>query len=191
MTQVRAQLVPRYRALFNLGIITGEEYQRTLEQAGIAPGLAAQAVSLDAAKLRAQAIKTGNVDVERALDRLLADRQQLAIIQFRKGIIEAGGLRAGLIAAGLPDARADVVVAREQAMRLPAVRSIIPPPPAAADAIAQGFRRRTAVEEYRRGNIDEDTLYDALLAAGRTPEQAAAEVDYEYLRRPEPQPPTG
>jgi hypothetical protein len=191
MTQVRAQLVPRYRALFNLGITSADEYQRALEQAGIAPGLAAQAVSLDAAKLRAQAIKTGNVDVERALDRLLAERQQLAIVQFRRGIIEAGGLRAGLIAAGLADARADVVVAREQALRLPAVRSVIDPPPAAADAITQGFRRRAAVEEYRRGNIDEDTLYDELLAAGRTPDQAAAEVDYEFLRRPEPQPPTG
>ena len=191
MTQVRAQLVPRYRALFQMGAISGEEYQRTLEQAGIAPGLAAQAVSLDAAKLRAQAIKTGNVDAERALDRLLLERQQLAIVQFRKGIIDAGGLRAGLVAAGLTGERADVVVAREQALRLPAVRSVIPPPPAAADAIAQGFRRRTAVEEYRRGRIDEDTLYDELIAAGRTPEQATAEVDYEYARRPEPQPPTG
>jgi hypothetical protein len=186
MTQVRVQLVPRYRALFQLGAISGEEYQRTLEQAGIAPGLAAQAVSLDAAKLRAQAIKTGNVDVERALDRLLADRQQLAIVQFRRGIINAGGLRAGLIAAGLPDARADVLVATEQAFAVPPPRKAIEPPAGVKDAIEQDFRRRTAIEDYRRGRIDEDTLYDELVAAGRTAEQADAEVGLEFAKRPEP-----
>jgi hypothetical protein len=174
-----------------MGVISGEEYQRTLEQAGIAPGLAAQAVSLDAAKLRAQAIKTGNVDVERALDRLLADRQQLAIIQFRRGIIGASGLRAGLIAAGLPDARADVLVATEQAFAVPPPREAIEPPAAAKDAIEQGFRRRAAIEDYRRGRIDEDLLYDELIAAGRTAEQADAEVGLEFARRPEPKPPTG
>lgn len=191
MTQVRTQLVPRYRALYQMGAISGEEYQRTLEQAGIAPGLAAQAVSLDAAKQRAQAVKTGNVEAERALDRLLAERQQLAIVQFRRGIIEAAGLRAGLVAAGLSGERADVLVAREQALRLPPASRGIPAPPAAADAIAQGFARRAALEDYRRGRIDEDQLYAELIAAGRTPDQADAEVGYELARRPEPKPPTG
>ncbi len=191
MTQVRTQLVPRYRALYQMGAISGEEYQRTLEQAGIAPGLAAQAVSLDAAKLRAQAVKTGNVEAEAALDRLLAERQQLAIVQFRRGIIEAGGLRAALVAAGLSGERADVLVAREQTLRLPPAGREIPAPPAARDTITQGLRRRAAIEAYRHGRLDEEQLYDQLVDAGRTPDQAEAEVGYEIERRPAPKPPAG
>lgn len=191
MTQIRAQLVPRYRQLYSMGVVDGETYQRILEQAGIAPGLAAQAVSLDALKLQAQAQKTGNVEAERALDRLLAERQQLVRIQFRRGIIDAGGLRAGLIAAGLPPARADVQVAAEQALQIPPPRATPEPPAEAKDSIERAFRRRAAIEDFRRGRLDPDGLYAELVAAGRTPAEAEAEVNYEWARLPNPKPTSG
>ncbi len=186
LSELRRELVPRYRQLYTLGLVGSEEYQRMLEQAGIAPAVAAQAVSLDASRRRAAAAVTGSAAAERQLAETLRERQDLAIQRYRRGQLTDEQLAAALLAAGRPPDQVDVLVARERLARVP----ILARPPAigaeAVDRLTPEFRRRAALEDYRAGRIDEDALYDELLAVGRTADQAEAEVGYELARRPPP-----
>jgi hypothetical protein len=182
LTELRRELVPRYRQLYTLGLVGADEYQRMLEQAGITPTVAAQAVVLDTSRIRAAAAATGSAAVERQLAELLRERQALAIQQYRRDQLTDAQLAVALLAAGRPPDQVDVVVAQERLLRIP-----IPsrPPAIAAEAVDRltpEFRRRAALEDYRAGRIGEQTLYDELLAVGRTPDQADAEVGYELAR---------
>jgi hypothetical protein len=186
MSQVRTHLVPRYRALFEDGLLSGEAYREVLERAGVAPGLAAQAVSLAQTQRDVELSRTGSKTADRTLAQILSDREDLAIVQYRRGQLDDARLRVALLAVGLTPERADVVVERERVLRLPVPSR---PPPIAAEAVDRltpEFRRRASIEDYRKFRIDEATLYDELVASGRTPEQADAEVGYEYARRPAP-----
>jgi hypothetical protein len=188
MSQVRTHLVPRYRALFEDGLLSAEAYREGLERAGVAPGLAEQAVSLARTQRDVELSHTGSKTADRTLAQILSDREDLAIIQYRRGQLDDARLRVALLAVGLTPERADVVVERERVLRLPVPSR---PPPIAAEAVDRltpEFRRRASIEDYRKFRIDEQTLYDELVAAGRTPEQADAEVGYEYARRPAPKP---
>jgi hypothetical protein len=188
LTELRRELIPRYRKLHELGLVGADEYQRMLEQAGITPTVAAQVVALDASRIRAAAAETGSAAAERQLAELLRERQQLAIDRYRRDQLTDAQLAADLLAAGRPPDQVDVVVARERLARVP----ILARPPAigaeAVDRLTPEFRRRAALEDYRNGRIDEALLYDELVAIGRTPEQAEAEVGYELARRPAPKP---
>jgi hypothetical protein len=184
MSQVRTHLVPRYRALFEDGLLSAEAYREVLERAGVAPGLAEQAVSLARTQRDVELSRTGSKAADRTLAQILSDREDLAIVQYRRGQLDDARLRVALLAVGLTSERADVVVERERVLRLPVPSR---PPPVAAEAVDRltpEFRRRASIEDYRKFRIDEATLYDELVDAGRTPEQADAEVGYEYARRP-------
>jgi hypothetical protein len=188
MSQVRTHLVPRYRALFEDGLLSAEAYREVLERAGVAPGLAEQAVSLARTQRDVELSRTGSKTADRTLAQILSDREDLAIVQYRRDQLDDAGLRVALLAVGLTPERADVVVERERVLRLPVPSR---PPPIAAEAVDRltpEFRRRASIEDYRKFRIDEAALYDELVAAGRTPEQADAEVGYEYARRPTPKP---
>jgi hypothetical protein len=186
MSQVRTHLVPRYRALFEDGLLSGEAYREVLERAGVAPGLAAQAVSLAQTQRDVELSRTGSKTADRTLAQILSDREDLAIVQYRRGQLDDARLRVALLAVGLTPERADVVVERERVLRLPVPSR---PPPIAAEAVDRltpEFRRRASIEDYRKFRIDEQTLYNELVASGRTAEQADAEVGYELARRPAP-----
>jgi hypothetical protein len=52
MSEIRTNLVPRYRALFLLGAVTATQYEATLVAAGLDPQLAGQIVALDILRKR-------------------------------------------------------------------------------------------------------------------------------------------
>jgi hypothetical protein len=186
LSELRRELVPRYRRLYELGQVGAEEYQRMLEQAGIAPAVAAQAVSLDAARLRAAAAATGSAAAERQLAELLRERQDLAVQQYRRGLLTDDQLAAALLAANRPPDQIDIVVAQERLLRLPITSR--PPPIAkeAVDRLTPEFTRQAAILDFRAGLLTPDELVVALLATGYTTPQAEAATDYELARLPAP-----
>jgi hypothetical protein len=186
LSELRRELVPRYRKLYDLGLVGAEEYQRMLEQAGIAPAVAAQAVSLDAARLRAAAAATGSAAAERQLAELLRERQDLAVQQYRRGLLTDDQLAAALLAAGRPADQADAVVAQERLLRVPILARPPAIPAEATDRLTPEFTRRAAILDFRGGLLTPDELAVALIATGYTTAQAEAATDYELARLPAP-----
>jgi len=186
LSELRRELVPRYRALFFSGALSADEYQRTLEEAGIAPAVAAQAASLDAARIRSAAAETGSAVAERQLAALLRDRQELAVQQYRRGLLTDDQLAAALLAAQRPADQVDVVVERERLLRLPILARPPAIPAEAADRLTPEFRRRAAVLDFRAGLLSVGELVAALVATGRTQAQAEAQADFELARLPLP-----
>jgi hypothetical protein len=157
-----------------------------LEAAGLTPAVAAQAVSLDAARLRAAAAATGSAAAERQLAELLRERQDLAVQQYRRGLLDDDKLAAALLAAGRPADQADAVVAQERLLRVPILARPPAIPAEAIDRLTPEFTRRAAILDFRAGLLTPDALVVALIATGYTAAQAEAATDYELARLPAP-----
>jgi protein-disulfide isomerase len=118
--EVQTQLVPRVRRLFDLGLISEQTYRDTLTQAGVGEQVAAQAVSLDAARVRAVISQRAAAEVARAVELVADERRDLYVEMFRKGLVTESQLRQALLDTGLARDLAELIVAREVVRKVPA-----------------------------------------------------------------------
>jgi SOS response regulatory protein OraA/RecX len=118
--EVQTQLVPKIRRLFELGQVSAETYRQTLIDAGISEQVASQAVSLDAARVRAVTNQHAAGDVQAAIDAVIQARRDLLTDLYRKDGIAERDYRQGLLDSGLARDLVDVMVARENVRKVPA-----------------------------------------------------------------------
>jgi hypothetical protein len=182
--EIQQYLVPRYRELYMMGLVSAGDYQATLESAGIDPSVASQTVALDTMKIRAVATRTANTLAEKTLTAAINSQEGLYTEQFRAGVIDESTLRASLSSLGLPAGRTDTIVGVEKARALPTIPMIVTPPPEAAARIATDIAIQTALFDFRRGRITSGQLNVALIQNGVTAVEAAARVDLEIARLP-------
>jgi hypothetical protein len=182
--EIQQYLVPRYRELYMMGLVSAGDYQATLESAGIDPTVASQTVALDTMKIRAVATRTANTAAEKTLAAAINAQEGLFTEQFRAGVIDESTLRVSLSSLGLPAGRTDTIVGVEKARALPTIPMIVTPPPEAAARIATDIAIQTALFDFRRGRIPSGGLRVALIQNGVTAVEAAARVDLEIARLP-------
>jgi hypothetical protein len=166
--QVQTELVPRIRKLFELGQVSADTYRQTLIDAGISEQVATQAVSLDAARLRAVENQRAAGEVQAAVDQATNDRRDLLVAQFRAEQLTESQLRQALLDTGLPADLTDTIVSRER------VR---------AKSGLSDLQRALYVEQYQKGVIDDLGLRSQLTSIGLTAEEVNATVALERTKR--------
>jgi hypothetical protein len=182
--EIQRYLIPRYRQLFYMGLVTSADYETELITAGIDPVVAAQAVSLDALKVQAITQNKATLATARVTSQVLTEQERLYAEQFRKGVIDQTGLTAALQSLHLTPTRVQTIVQTEIVGAIPPVPYKVTAPPEAAAALAKGMEIEAALLDFRRGRIDATVLYTKLIANGIAPAQAHAKVDVEIARKP-------
>ncbi len=128
--EVQTQLVPKARALFELGQISEGQYGQYLIDAGISMPVAAQAVALDVARRNAVLNQHVAGDVQTAIDAVIQDQRDLLTERYRKDLLTEANYRSGLLTSGLARDLVDVMVARENVRKVPAPKRVAATAPA-------------------------------------------------------------
>ncbi len=184
--EIQAELVPRYRRLFELGVIDEVAYENILIEAGVSPQVAAQAVLLDKQKRQIVTQFATSAALERQTAALVAETETALRLQFRKGLLGVDQLTRSLSDLGYSDKRVGVIVKQEQA------RAAVPPArPITAteettDRVLKDLAIQTALNDFRKGRTDAAELFDALTAQGMTEDEALARINLEISRLPAP-----
>ena len=187
--EIQRELVPRYRRLFEMGAIDEGAYREILILAGVSPVVAGQAVILDRQKRDLIAQKSGQVAFERDIDRLISETEELLKLQFRKGLIDLAALGSQLSALGIPPERVRIIEEQERARAYQPPGREIPRPDEAKDRLLADLRVQTATNDFRRGRIGPQDLFDEMVAAGLDEDEAIARVNLELARLPAPSAP--
>ncbi len=184
--EIQRELVPRYRRLYELGVIGDDAYQNILVEAGISPQVAAQAVLLDRQKRQIVTSTAQATALERETARLVSDTEEALRLQFRKGLIDEGQLKRSLEDLGYSDERVGVIVNGERARLAPPPGKVIEAPAEAKARVLRDLAIQTALNDFRKGRIEALDLYDELVAQGMTEDEALARVNLEISRLPVP-----
>ncbi len=184
--EIQTELVPRYRRLYELGVIDDTAYENILIEAGISPQVAAQAVLLDRSK-RKIVVQTATASaLERETARLVAETEEALRLQYRKGLIDEAQLRNSLEDLGYSDERVGVIVNGERARLAPPPGKTIEAPAEAKARVLRDLAIQTALNDFRKGRIEALDLGDQLVAQGMTEDEALARVNLEISRLPVP-----
>ncbi len=184
--EIQTELVPRYRRLYELGVISEDAYQSILIEAGISPQVAAQAVLLDRQKRLIVTSTAQATALERETASLIADTEEALRLQFRKGLIDEGQLKNSLLDLGYSDARTQIIVNQERARTAPPPGKTIEAPAEAKARVLRDLAIQTALNDFRKGRIDALDLFDALTAQGISEDEALARINLEISRLPIP-----
>ncbi len=182
--EIQTELVPRYRRLYELGVISEDSYQSILIEAGISPQVAAQAVLLDRQKRQIVTSTAQATALERETARLVAETEEALRLQYRKGLIDEESLKNSLADLGYSDERVRVIVNGERARLAPPPGKVIEAPAEAKARVLRDLAIQTALNDFRKGRIDAGELFDKLLALGNTEDEALARVNLEISRLP-------
>ncbi len=180
--EIQRELVPRYRRLYELGVVSDETYQDILESAGISPGVAAVAVILDRQKRQIITQKATATAFEREVASLVSETERALRLQFEKGLIDAEHLEASLLDLGISPDRARVIVQQERARLAPPPGRVIEAPDEAKDRILRDLALQTALNDFRRGRLEVVDLFDELIRLGMDEDEAIARVNLEISR---------
>ncbi len=184
--EIQTELVPRYRRLYELGVIDDTAYENILIEAGISPQVAAQAVLLDRSKRQIVVQTATATALERETARLVAETEEALRLQFRKGLIDEAQLKNSLADLGYSDERVGVIVNQERARLAPPPGKVIEAPAEAKARVLRDLAVQTALNDFRKGRTDAAELFDALTAQGETEDEALARVNLEISRLPAP-----
>ncbi len=184
--EIQRELVPRYRRLYELGVIDDAAYEAILVEAGISPQVAAQAVLLDRQK-RQIVLQTATASaLERETAQLVSETETALRLQFRKGLLDEAQLRNSLHDLGYGDEKVRVIVEQERARLAPTPSKTISAPEEAKARVLRDLAVQTALNDFRKGRIEALDLYDELVAQGMTEDEALARVNLEISRLPVP-----
>lgn len=182
--EIQRELVPRYRRLFELGLISGDTYQAILIEAGISPGVAAQAVALDASRTRYLAARSGSIAQEREIAEIISETEEALKIQFRKGLIDLEALKRGLEGLGYTPERVRVIAEQERARAYQPPPIGIPKAEEAKERLLRDLAIQAALNDFRRDRIEALDLFDALVDQGIPEDEAIARINLELSRLP-------
>jgi hypothetical protein len=183
MREAQKFLIPQYRELFELGVISAGDYKSALTQLGISDTVAAQAVALAQMRLSAVAVRTRNRQAERMIADVLDEREELYVDRFRKNEIDAAGLAGALHSLGISAERVAVLVERERVRKIPPISKPPAPPAEAKERYLRDLQRQALTYDYRYGRIDEIDFLNELISLGISKEEAEATVELEMARR--------
>ncbi len=184
--EIQTELVPRYRRLFELGVIDEVAYENILIEAGISPQVAAQAVLLDRQKRQIVTSTAQATALERETARLVADTEEALRLQFRKGLLDETQLKNSLLDLGYSDERVRVITEQERARIAPTPGRAISAPAEVHDQVLRDYAIQTALNDFRKGRIEALDLYDELVKQGMDEDEALARVNLEISRLPVP-----
>ncbi len=182
--EIQTELVPRYRRLYELGVIDEVAYENILIEAGISTQVAAQAVLLDKQKRRIVTTTAQATALERETARLVAETEEALRLQYRKGLIDETQLKNSLLDLGYTEGKAQIILNQERARIAPPPGKTIEAPAEAKARVLRDLAVQTALNDFRKGRIEVVDLYDELVAQGETEDEALARVNLEISRLP-------
>lgn len=183
MREVQRYLVPAYRELMELGLISDDQYVQALIDAGVSQQVAQQSAILARMRINAVATRTRNKAAERELAQLYDEREELYVEMYRREQITEGGLASSLAALGINSQRVAAIVDTERTRKIPPISRPPKPPADAKERYIRDLAIQAAVAAFRTGKISEGALKQALITNLMSAEEADATVQLEVARK--------
>lgn len=180
--RVQAASIPFYREQFLQGLLTAGEYQSVLVELGIEEAIAAATVGVDALKVSAREGRIKSADVQREQRQILQASQQAIIEQYQKDLITEAQFAGGLADLGIPADLLNAILLRERAVKVPAPRRFVPPPPELLERTIADRSRQVILTRYGKGLIDRATAFNILVDTGQDPRLAQEDLNLEEAR---------